>query len=65
MFTDEHQVFEVVVNDEEQYSLWPTDRELPQGWELAGFQGVKSDCLAYIDKVWTDIRPLSARQGRA
>jgi MbtH protein len=65
MFADEDQVFEVVVNDEEQYSVWAADRALPQGWKPAGFQGVRSDCLAHIDKIWTDIRPLRTRQGRA
>ena len=62
MFGDENQDFEVVVNAEEQYSIWPSGRELPAGWDLAGFRGPKSDCLAHIDAVWTDITPLSARQ---
>lgn len=62
MFADENQVFDVVVNAEEQYSIWPSGRELPVGWTLAGFSGLKSDCLTHIDKVWTDITPLSARQ---
>jgi MbtH protein len=62
MFYDESQDFDVVVNAEEQYSIWPSARELPAGWDLAGFRGLKSECLAYIDTVWTDITPLSARQ---
>jgi MbtH protein len=61
VFDDESQEFDVVVNAEEQYSLWPSGRELPAGWRLAGFRGLKSDCLAHIDTVWTDITPLSAR----
>ena len=52
----------VVVNHEEQYSIWPADRELPPGWEQAGFEGGKQDCLDHIEKVWTDMRPLSLRR---
>ena len=51
----------VVVNYEEQYSIWPADRESPLGWNLAGFCGAKAECLAYIEEVWTDMRPLSLR----
>lgn len=65
MFADESQVFDVVVNAEEQYSIWPADRELPAGWDRVGFQGQKNDCLAHIDEVWTDITPLSARRSVA
>jgi MbtH protein len=54
--------FLVVVNDEEQYSLWPDYKEIPQGWRTAGKQGSKEECLAYIESVWTDMRPLSLRQ---
>jgi MbtH protein len=61
MFSDESQDFDVVVNAEEQYSIWPSSRELPVGWRPAGFRGVKGDCLTHIDTVWTDITPLSAR----
>lgn len=52
----------VVVNHEEQYSIWPTDRDLPLGWKDAGKRGLKKDCLAYIEEVWTDMRPLSLRK---
>lgn len=52
----------VVVNDEEQYSIWPEGRELPEGWHLAPMRGSKSECLAWIDKTWTDLRPLSLRR---
>ncbi len=51
----------VVVNHEEQYSIWPADRENPRGWKDAGKSGQKKDCLAYIEEVWTDMRPLSLR----
>lgn len=55
-------VFRVVVNHEEQYSIWPVDRELPPGWQEAGKQGTKNECLEHIDNVWTDMRPLSLRK---
>lgn len=51
----------MVVNHEEQYSIWPLDRELPDGWSATGMTGTKEICLAHIEKEWTDIRPLSAR----
>lgn len=51
----------VVVNDEEQYSIWPVDRENPPGWRDTGTTGSKEQCLAFIDEVWTDMRPLSLR----
>jgi MbtH protein len=54
--------YRVVVNHEEQYSIWPVDRELPLGWNEVGKQGSKDECLAYIAEVWTDMRPLSLRQ---
>jgi MbtH protein len=54
-------VYCVVVNHEEQYSIWPAGKELPAGWREAGKQGPKADCLAYIKEVWTDMRPLSLR----
>lgn len=53
--------YHVVVNHEEQYSIWPADRELPDGWRAAGFTGDKEACLAHIEEVWTDMRPLSIR----
>lgn len=52
----------VVVNHEEQYSIWFEDRELPLGWNEAGKSGSKEECLAYIKEVWTDMRPLSLRK---
>jgi len=52
----------VVVNDEEQYSIWPAERDLPAGWRPDGFAGTEEECLAYIDEVWTDMRPLSLRR---
>jgi MbtH protein len=54
--------YKVVLNHEEQYSIWPSERENPRGWRDAGKQGPKAECLAYIKEVWTDMRPLSLRQ---
>ncbi|MFC9327359.1 MbtH family protein [Kitasatospora sp. NPDC057015] len=51
----------VVCNGEEQYSIWPAGRPLPNGWRSAGPYGTKTECLHHIDQVWTDLRPLSAR----
>ena len=55
-------LYKVVVNHEEQYSVWPADRENPLGWNNVDKSGVKSECLAYIKEVWTDMRPLSLRK---
>jgi MbtH protein len=52
----------VVVNDEEQYSIWPAGRSLPAGWKEARGAGTKADCLAYVEQVWTDMRPKSLRE---
>jgi MbtH protein len=54
--------YAAVVNHEEQYSIWPVERELPAGWTATGRSGTKAECLAYINEVWTDMRPLSLRQ---
>ena len=52
----------VVINDEQQYSIWPSDREPPAGWREVGKSGTRDECLAYIDENWTDLRPMSVRQ---
>ena len=62
MTSDDATIYKVVVNDEEQYSIWFADRENPPGWSDAGKQGPKEECLAYIEQVWTDMRPLSLRK---
>jgi MbtH protein len=54
-------IYQVVVNQEEQYSIWPAGRELPLGWKSAGKSGRKAECLEYIKEVWTDMRPRSLR----
>lgn len=59
---EDQRIYKVVVNHEEQYSIWPVDRENPLGWNDAGFSGTKEECLAYIKEVWTDMRPLSLRK---
>ncbi|MDT8913884.1 MbtH family protein [Amycolatopsis sp. PS_44_ISF1] len=57
--------YRVVVNSEEQYSLWPSRRELPDGWRAEGTEGSREDCLARIGAVWQDLRPLSTRTSEA
>ena len=60
---DDH--YTVVINDEEQYSIWPVGRDVPEGWREVGVSGDKQTCLAHIDEVWTDMRPLSLRRHMA
>ncbi len=55
-------IYNVVVNHEEQYSIWPAGRENALGWKAVGKSGLKAECLAYIKEVWTDMRPLSLRK---
>jgi len=59
---DDLGTYAVVVNDEEQYSIWLDSREPPTGWHREGTVGTRAECLVHIEKVWTDIRPLSLRQ---
>jgi MbtH protein len=59
---EDHTVYTVVLNHEEQYSIWPVGRESPVGWRDAGKAGSKAECLDYIKQVWTDMRPLSLRK---
>ena len=58
---EDTQIYKVVVNHEEQYSIWPAERENPRGWRDGGKSGSKAECLGYIKDVWTDMRPLSLR----
>jgi len=62
---DQGRLFRVVVNHEEQYSIWPADREIPAGWRDAGKSGPEEACLDYIEEVWTDMRPASLRKALA
>ena len=62
---DEHEddtIYDVVTNHEEQYSIWPAHKDVPEGWKKEGTSGSKAECLAHIDEVWTDMRPLSLRR---
>ena len=59
---EDNTIYNVVVNHEEQYSIWPAQRENALGWNNTGKSGLKPECLAYIKEVWTDMRPLSLRQ---
>lgn len=61
-FDREDTIFNVVVNHEEQYSIWPDFKEIPAGWRAVGKTGAKQECLDYIETVWTDMRPLSLRK---
>lgn len=58
---DAGRLFAVVVNDEEQYSIWPADRDIPAGWHVVGDPAAKADCLVRIEELWTDMRPRSLR----
>lgn len=57
-------IYLVVINDEEQYSIWPSHKKVPSGWRAVGKEGRKAECLTYIDEMWTDMRPLSLRRKR-
>lgn len=59
---EEDIIYKVVLNHEEQYSIWPAYMVSPNGWREANKSGTKTECLAYINKVWTDMRPLSLRK---
>ncbi len=65
MYQDDREdttIYKVVVNHEQQYSIWPSDRENPIGWEDIGKNGLKQECLNYIKEIWTDMRPLSLQK---
>jgi len=55
-------IYKVVINEEEQYSIWPAHKANPLGWKDVGKSGTKEECLAYIKEIWTDMRPLSLRK---
>jgi MbtH protein len=59
------EIYVVVINDEEQYSIWRDESIVPAGWRAAGKRGPKAECLQYIEEVWTDMRPLSLRKRMA
>jgi len=62
---EDNTIYKVVVNHEEQYSIWPSYKQIPAGWREAGKEGKKDECLAYVEEVWTDMRPLSLRLSMA
>ncbi len=62
---DQKTIYRVVVNDEEQYSIWPAGHDVPLGWREVGKSGLKQECLEHIEQVWTDMRPLSLRKRMA
>jgi MbtH protein len=59
---DENATFQVLVNDEGQYSLWPAEKEVPAGWHPDGTSGTRQECMDHVDEVWTDMRPRSLRE---
>jgi MbtH protein len=59
---EDNRTYRVVVNHEEQYALWLEFKEIPLGWRDAGKVGTKAECMAWVDEVWTDMRPLSLRR---
>ncbi|MCK0173543.1 MbtH family protein [Mycolicibacterium sp. F2034L] len=61
-FDDENGTFYVLVNDEEQHSLWPAFADVPAGWRVVFGEGTRADCLAYVEANWTDLRPRSLRE---
>ena len=62
---DDNTRYQVLRNDEDQYSLWPADLDVPDGWQTVGKEGTKDECSAYVDEVWTDMRPRSLRERMA
>ena len=59
---DDNRTYDVVMNHEEQYSIWPKGKQIPTGWRAVGKEGLKAECLEHIDQVWVDMRPLSLRK---
>ncbi|MDT5078596.1 MAG: MbtH protein [Mycobacterium sp.] len=64
-FDDEHGAFYVLVNDEEQHSLWPTFADVPAAWRVVFGGSTRPDCLAFVEQHWTDVRPKSLRDAMA
>ena len=58
----DHTIYSVVINHEEQYSIWPAPKKMPKGWKTVGVKGDLATCTKYIEEVWTDMRPLSLRK---
>ncbi|HEX2400959.1 MAG TPA: MbtH family protein [Mycobacterium sp.] len=64
-FDDDNGSFVVLVNDEDQHSLWPTFVDVPAGWRVVFGESARADCLAYVEEHWTDMRPRSLREAMA
>jgi MbtH protein len=62
---EDARTYAVVISDEEQYSIWLADREIPKGWRAVGKTGTKAECLKHVEEAWTDMRPLSLRKWMA
>lgn len=62
---EDTQQYKVVINHEEQYSIWPAERDNAPGWRDEGKSGTRDECLMYIKEVWTDMRPLSLQKKMA
>ena len=60
--TENIKTYVVLINGEEQYSIWPSGKKIPNGWSETGKSGSKEECLSYVDEVWVDMRPLSLRE---
>lgn len=65
MNLNDEEIFEVVINIEDQYSIWPQWKKVPHGWSAIGKSGSKAECLAYIKEMWTDMRPRSLKEAEA
>lgn len=59
---EDRRLYSVVVNEEEQYSIWLAGRQLPVGWRHEGFGGSRAECLSHVEEIWTDMRPLGLRK---
>lgn len=64
-YTIDGDLFKVIKNHEGQYSLWPEKKPTPAGWSETGFTGSKAEATAYVDREWTDMRPLSLQKAMA
>lgn len=64
-FDDDNGAFFVLVNDEDQHSLWPVFADIPAGWRVVHGEASRAACLDYVEKNWTDLRPKSLREAMA
>ncbi|WP_166905371.1 MbtH family protein [Mycobacterium sp. DL440] len=64
-FDDENGTFYVLVNDEDQHSLWPAFADVPAGWRTVFGAAGRAECLSYVEEIWSDVRPRSLREALA